>query len=88
MSLNFKFGNQGAPTNTFVIVGRASSEAYSKLTRTGAFSSLWKVIDKVEVEIRLWTWQVVAVMVSLKAEIMKVGIIFVPTCFLLILNRP
>lgn len=71
-----------------MIVGRASSEAYSKLTRTGALSSLWKAIDKVEVEIRLWTWQVAAVLVSLKAEILKVGIIFVPTFFLLILNQP
>ena len=71
-----------------MIVGRASSEAYSKLTRTGALSSLWKAIDKVEVEIRLWTWQMAAVMVSLKVEILKAGIIFVPTFFLLILNRP
>lgn len=80
---------QGAPTNTFVIVGRASSAAVSELQRTGPAAPMLKLWDKLEVETRLWIWQTAAAAFSADTDIdfLKLGIFVVPAVLFVYLRR-
>lgn len=71
---------QGAPANTFIIVGRASSQAVSELQRT---SSLLKAWDRAEVEIRLWVWQVAAMLSSPAELLLRIGLLMLPALLFL-----
>ncbi|KAG0622568.1 hypothetical protein M758_3G107800 [Ceratodon purpureus] len=77
----------GAPTNSFVIVGRASSNAVSELQRTGPAAPILKLWDKLEVETRLWVWQTAAAAFSAEINFLKLGIFVVPAVLLVYLRR-
>lgn len=77
----------GTPTNTFVIVGRASSTAVSELQRTGLFAPILKTWDKLELETRLWVWQTAAAAFNTQIEFLKLGKFVVPVVILAYLRR-
>lgn len=64
---------QGAPVNTYLIVARTSSKAVSEMERKGLFSQVWKLWDKLDLELRLLTWQATALLIGIKHYMKSLG---------------
>lgn len=64
---------QGAPVNTYVIVARTSSKAVSELERKGPLSRVWKLWDRLDVELRLFSWQAAAWLVGIRHFMKRLG---------------